>query len=227
MEVYVKIFNRLNNKRTAFTMAEVLITLSIVGIIAVLTLPNVMASYTKRTTVAQLQRTYNSLRTAFTEHLSNERANLLSNTDMNSKMGVYHFLQKYMNSAKICAWEEDENTLEVDASGKCVAESYLDLSGNPTEIAKEDIDDFVCAVLEFGTSICIRPASLTEKVGIYIDVTGSKIPNRLGHDLFYFEANNDGKLEVWNDNAEDCSREGGVGLSCFYKIVKDGWSIDY
>ena len=46
------------NKKFGFTLSEVLITLGIIGIVAVLTIPAVMKNYRNRLYVAQLQKTY-------------------------------------------------------------------------------------------------------------------------------------------------------------------------
>lgn len=45
-------------KRTAFTLAEVLITLAIIGIIAVLTIPNLLQSYRKHERIVQIKEAY-------------------------------------------------------------------------------------------------------------------------------------------------------------------------
>ncbi len=49
---------RLNNKHFAFTLAEVLVTLAIIGIIAAITLPSIVSSYKKRVVQTKLQKFY-------------------------------------------------------------------------------------------------------------------------------------------------------------------------
>lgn len=48
-------------KNKAFTLAEVLITLGIIGIVAALTLPSVITKYQKKQTVAQLKKAYSTI----------------------------------------------------------------------------------------------------------------------------------------------------------------------
>ena len=48
-------------KNLAFTLAEVLITLAIIGVVAALTIPTVVTNYKKKTYVTQLKKTYNYL----------------------------------------------------------------------------------------------------------------------------------------------------------------------
>ena len=52
-------------KRAAFTLAEVLITLGIIGVVAALTLPTVISNYKKQVTVPKLQKAYSTINNAF------------------------------------------------------------------------------------------------------------------------------------------------------------------
>ena len=49
------------SRKAAFTMAEVLITLGIIGIVAAMTLPSLIGKYQKKVTVTRLKRTYTVL----------------------------------------------------------------------------------------------------------------------------------------------------------------------
>ena len=44
--------------KKGFTLAEVLITLGIIGVVAALTLPSLITNYRKKQTVAQLKKVY-------------------------------------------------------------------------------------------------------------------------------------------------------------------------
>ena len=55
--------------KKGFTLAEVLITLGIIGVVAALTLPNMIKNHQKRVMVAQLQRTYNAIVNAMPSYL--------------------------------------------------------------------------------------------------------------------------------------------------------------
>ena len=46
-----------NNKKFAFTLAEVLITLGIIGVVAAMTMPSLIANYQEKQRVSQLWRT--------------------------------------------------------------------------------------------------------------------------------------------------------------------------
>lgn len=53
-------------KFKAFTLAEVLITLGIIGIVAALTIPSIISAYRKKVTETKLKQTYSILSTALT-----------------------------------------------------------------------------------------------------------------------------------------------------------------
>ena len=48
-------------RKSAFTLAEVLITLGIIGVVAAMTLPSLIGNYKKKQTVTQLKKSYTVL----------------------------------------------------------------------------------------------------------------------------------------------------------------------
>ena len=58
------IFDKFYFKKAAFTLAETLITLTIIGVIAALTIPNLISSYQKHTYVVGLKKAYSQLQNA-------------------------------------------------------------------------------------------------------------------------------------------------------------------
>ena len=51
-------------KKAAFTLAEVLITLGIIGIVAAMTIPTLISNYQEKQTVSKLQKVYATLKNA-------------------------------------------------------------------------------------------------------------------------------------------------------------------
>ena len=97
---------RMKQKRSAFTLAEVLITLGIIGIVAAMTLPSLITNYREKQRVSQLKKTYSTLQQAF---LRAEEAH-----------GEYQY------------WDlAYTNTKEVDENGDYI----LDHSGNEKVLA--------------------------------------------------------------------------------------------
>ena len=65
-----KVFSRFTShfslKSAAFTLAEVLVTLGIIGVVSAMTVPTLMQNYQRQSYVTQLHKTYNE----FTQALS-------------------------------------------------------------------------------------------------------------------------------------------------------------
>ena len=57
--------NRLSSYNKGFTLAEVLITLGIIGVVAAMTMPVLIANHKKNVTVTKLKRSYNILSNVF------------------------------------------------------------------------------------------------------------------------------------------------------------------
>ncbi len=73
------------SKKAAFTLAEVLITLGIIGVVAALTIPTVITNYRKAHIATSLAKAINTLETANQLILQNERVSSLSSLKGNPK----------------------------------------------------------------------------------------------------------------------------------------------
>jgi len=109
-------------KRIAFTLAEILITLAVIGIVAVLTIPTLVNKYQERVRVTQLKKVYNNLQQAYQlatiEHgsadkwgLTNTASNAADGTvviDNSSMAMVCEYLGKYLkkSTAKSVTFDE-------------------------------------------------------------------------------------------------------------------------
>ena len=202
-------------KRAAFTLAEVLITLGVIGVVAAMTIPNLVSNYQKRAWVAQLQKSYATLNQGFRRMLADDNATALSQTETFNSIGGSE--QNGSNGVKYrkCASSNGKD------SDNC-KEFYRNL-GKYFKIA--NIKDFTSAdnykytflnsndqesytgtviTLMDGTMI-YRPEFYSQdpygktdnmmkgKVGyFYLDVNGTKRPNKMGRDIFYFHLGDNG-----------------------------------
>jgi len=224
-------------KKKAFTLAEVLITLGIIGVVAALTIPTLVQRNTNETHVQQLKKTYATLmqaaQTALEENnVTNLRETELGNPDGNQ--GPKTFLNKYFKVAIDC-----DNKME-----PCFAQSYKNINGDVVGFPISDREG--CVSLSDGTAICILEAmgkSMYDEwaeihgwhkwIRVFIDVNGPKGPNINGRDFFYVELYDDGKVGesyVMQKYHIDYRRENCSYTSygsCFSVIVADGWKMDY
>ena len=219
----------MRNFLKAFTLAEVLIVLTIVGIIAVLTIPNLIDGYNKKIYVANVQKVYNLFSDAARKYLADNNTDSLAETDMIDLNGVGDFLNNYFKVVKNCGIysEDGEN---------CFADFYKDVVGR-TDYAP-DIEYRYCVIINTGAAICMASMSIDDidihgYSDVIFDVNGKKGPNTKGRDLFAFELYSDGKVsEGYNtqtkiNNCDATIPDGGYASGCFTKLIENNWRMDY
>src|SRR5574344_1193156 len=77
----------MKNSKCAFTLAEVLITLGIIGIVAALTLPSLIENHNKKVWVTALQKFYSTQQQGFQKMLVDEGAEKLEDTSVFQSIG--------------------------------------------------------------------------------------------------------------------------------------------
>lgn len=152
--------NRL--RRAAFTLAEVLITLGIIGVVAALTLPTLIQNHQKQVYVTQLKKAYSTLGNAFNKMAVDEDVVDWKQTNCGSSLSTatcMEALTKQMNIVK----KKDNSSCSTAWSGDFCDEAFLTNDG---------------ALFLFP---CANVAQLL------VDVNGvQKSPNKYGRDRFAF-----------------------------------------
>lgn len=173
------------NFKKAFTLVEILLTLAIVGSVAILAVTNVTNSSDEATRIAKLRSTYSLLNAAYNKALAENNASL--------PLGV----ASYLKTSKICRWDGDDWIDDVD---ECFDTSAKSAYG-------EEIDDRMAggtiAVLSNGVSVWLNYIDQA-----YIDVDGpNKGNNVIGEDIFHFSFSDGfeplGYGETFSTKAED------------------------
>ena len=232
-------------KYKSFTMAEVLITLGIIGIVAAITLPALIGNYKKKENIALLKKAYTEISQALSRAEADygtldswNFANFMTSSERNDYFTNY-YLKPYMELIYICSTDNG-----ISETKKCWTEKTLKLNG------QEDT-----SMLTSGRYIFVTPAGYSVLYWLHgtgtgghfiVDVNGpKKAPNQMGKDIFRFiltfrdaETNyNDTKgyepgLRGYglNDEAtrenllEKCSKSG-TGYTCAGLIMYDGWEV--
>lgn len=244
---------RLNFKKSktkhAFTLAEVLITLGIIGVIAGMTIPNLIANYQKDQTINQLKSVYTILNNAL------EQAKVENGTDVNnwyipsdseasaSAYFAQNYLLPYLKTIDICGSSTTSSCKHAIGQLKnltSATKTYSYISG--------DSNSYSFALVN-GTIVQIVIASITGnslsncRVIINFDINGKKKPNIYGKDTFVVELGGDygsgnknkfvpycivGSSRDSLLSAPDltsCNKISGNGSRCFAVIMQDGWRI--
>jgi len=239
----MKIFNLkqyfYNNKKPAFTLAEAMITIGLIGIVAAMTMPMLMTNYQKKVTLTQLKKVVHELNQAMKFAVADAKFE-----DLNYAQSTYKFFKQYFTSIMVVS----ETTMEkVKARGKI----YRQISGAEEKdlaIMKQNLDKTHILNLNNGAQL-ILPDTDTRTTPhnqtIYIDVNGFGPPNTFGKDCFMmvittnnkilFHNTDDGnpvKLGIARDtlingpseHRYQCNPQG-RGMWCGALIESDGWEF--
>lgn len=213
-----------------FTLAEVLITLAIIGIVASLTIPSLISKTGDQETTVKVKKLYSSLSSA-TDMINKDCygsiLNCLSNpnagdNDATTRNEIVALYKNTMNITKDCG---------VDSG--CFADGmYKELQGNNFYELNNNglINKFI---LNSNASIYIDwqaggVGPEWGKITILADINGTKGPNTIGKDCFIFIYNpTTNKIEPYgvNEGASSCQATL-QGYSCAKEIIIEG-SITY
>ena len=239
-----------------FTLAEVLITLSILGVVAAITIPNIVQNYQKRLTVTKLQKAYANLETAANNIMINSGCvgRDVSCTGLFDITDSTEFKKKFIELSGLKIIKEKNTNYRV-AYLYCSRQSCNNTEGDVNYnyyLAADNIGYApLCETKVFHTT----NANLSEKSLIVKVLTENKASKfgdlMLGKNVFYFVIYGNFTVEpllvgfggsYWpmsskgkynwtsSGNTNHCSRtDTGAhsGYNCAAKIIQDGWKITY
>ena len=194
------------NRKAAFTLAEVLITLGIIGIVAALTLPVIISDVKNSQLEAGLKKAYSVLGQALNMYQAENGERIVAGDATNRRM-IKSYLMQYIKSAKDCGFGGSDNKEGLEKA--CLPNNYTGIDGDfngsakyetyngKSSIALDYFDDGQFVTPD-GMLILIENSGgqwFGDQVFISVDVNGyNKKPNRLGQDLFMFQIDKNGTL---------------------------------
>lgn len=149
-----------NKRLLGFTLAEVLITLGIIGVVAALTLPSVIQNYQKKVTVERLKKSYSTLAQAV--QMSVKDNDEVETWDFS--LSAQEFMDKY-----IAPYIKDISTRAKNNGDDNNSKEYIFADGT------------TIYAWTFNTTLqqCIF-------IRLKVDINGDAGPNILGKDVFSF-----------------------------------------
>jgi prepilin-type N-terminal cleavage/methylation domain-containing protein len=188
--------------KRGFTLAETLVALAIVGVVAALTIPTLSSKSQNQAMASKVSVTVNSLENALTSLLSKEGENDLSEIGF---AGNPDMITEYLKVIK--------------SNGS--SERTVKKFGSQTETISSDKS----WELKNGTWIYMHFLANSDFVAdVYIDVNGDTQPNKIGRDIFKY----DGILYPAGSSSylsdATCSD---TGYGCTYRLVSNGYKVDY
>lgn len=216
-------------KRTnAFSLAEIVVVLMIIGVIAAMTLPTLMDTAEKKELATGLQKAHSTL-TQAVSRMEIENGPVGKTRYWTKPAEFWSLFTAEMNTTKVCTGAQE---------GCFTSGTMKALNGNNwAEYEKRDYGVRTADGMSFSFSstLCAADKGVSEadiKNGLgrfLVDVNGDKGPNKFGEDLYFFcLVKEKGIVPAGTDTSksgDDCYRKGN-GITCAAKVLKAG-KIDY
>ena len=210
-------------KLLGFTLAEVLVTLGIIGVVAALTVPMLGTNAKRQGMATTLRSTVTDLETAFGNAIADQQAENIFGTDMwnnitsanplkanSSKAAKKAFVNNLNRYLRINGADYDLNgsTYYTSKNINVHRISTTGKTGAVKEMSSDTIPIYlkngaVMFIRAFGEEPNVRPGENGENVSdggfsnaadVYIDVNGATAPNTIGRDIFTFYLTGNGEL---------------------------------
>ena len=159
----------------AFTLAEVLITLGIIGVVAAITMPTLINNYQKKAAVTAAKKAYSTLSQAYTQ-LVNDNGEGLSVCSINNSECLGKLFAPYLKS--------------LNGSGKLYTPSSEKAEGcwEDNDIGMVTETHYCFSAVDgisYDFDMEYQEANKKQAL-IYVDINGLKRPNKFGKDRFAF-----------------------------------------
>lgn len=220
--------------KKGFTLSELLLSLIIVGVVAVLTIPVLMNNVQHKTFATQVKNMSAMIEQMAQDELIAKHTKNLADTDFSDPTKLLS--DNHFSIAKKCTSDESlTKCWKTEATGKeKVTYKMLNRAVN-TGFPQR----LVTIILKNGVIISYGISSSPNALGAFtMDINGNDKPNIAGRDLFVFHVNNKGHVvgynvvDFMNKNLEQlnqcCKNSTGIAARCCYDALADnGWKMDY
>lgn len=188
-------------KNTAFTLAEVLITLSIIGVVAAMTIPTLITNYRESVWATTLKKTYSTATTVCERMLAEENTSRFHETKFAAEMNKTSPNANTVKSILNQYFKIKDGTLE---------------SNHP--LLSKPVYTFTTPE---GSKLSIGSGCLglncISGMNIAVDVNGSDAPNVVGRDIFAFELDDHCQYTDFSNSSD--------GHQAFKDAMDDNWQL--
>ncbi|MBR6163428.1 type II secretion system protein, partial [bacterium] len=213
-----------------FTLAEVLITLVIIGVIAAITVPTLMNNTNNQEYVSKLKKAYSTLAQATNLIIAEEgtpKASVGGWTKDNDEM--YNLYKKHLLNSKDCGPNSDCFSTGIYKYPTGHSSDYTG-SWNTDEYRKLVLSDGTQVIFQFARDESWKNCTFSSHgsnnycARIFVDINGERKPNQIGKDYFGFVIKENGLYPYGCDYEGYCPGGGGLGCAC--KVLREG-AINY
>ena len=179
----------LKKVKFGFTLAEVLITLGIIGVVAAITLPTLVANYQKQVWVNQLKKTYSTLNEGYKQMAASEGCTTLRCADISEDLPITMFdFTKAKTKEKFVKTFKLENVYVGGVPSNSIYNYKIKYLSGDEDIFSESfvINNESGLVGTTSSGEIISLANTWYGPLIVVDMNGLKSPNTVGRDIFIF-----------------------------------------
>lgn len=200
--------------RKALTIGELLITMTVIGVIAVLVLPSLIKDYHSKIYTTKLKKVYETLTDAMDRACIDNNVTYFNQTsyvaggadNFNAQM---KFIKKYFR-------------LYHRGNTGSFAGSYRTINGSDNNGSAAAITG-TQAKLQGGEALALS-CETTSLCTVIVDINASSGPNIGGRDLFIFKIDTTKNTII--DEGADCGSDN-IGTGCLARIIQDNWTMKY
>ncbi|MDD3012857.1 MAG: prepilin-type N-terminal cleavage/methylation domain-containing protein [Candidatus Gastranaerophilales bacterium] len=215
MNIYLKRHSGNHRKYLAFTLAEVLITLLIIGVISSIVIPALISNTQDAELKTAWKKTYSDIDLATRRIVMDNAGSLRALTITNDQFRDLYLA--YLSYVKKC----DSTSMQ-----NCWTNGITAIAGDSfPDNSSAILNNGVMLNFDYDSSTCTSVININSAAGIInvcgsvnVDVNGSKGPNKIGKDVFgiYILENSTKPFGSQGDNQENTCSTTGVGCAAQY-----------
>ena len=215
--------------KKGFTLTELLMALTIVGVLAVLTVPILINNFQNRLFATQIKNFSAEIEQFAQDQLITHKTRDLMDTDFGEPSKL--LTDGHFSIVKICTAENSlTDCWKIAATGKDKV-TYKKLNGNSV-----GLDAGLTMILKNGVMFCY--GTMDNNLRIIVDVNGNDKPNITGRDLFAFYLTPKGHVVDYdyilnsgsdiNTKISNCRTEKTHSPQwCYSALISNNWKMDY
>jgi prepilin-type N-terminal cleavage/methylation domain-containing protein len=215
--------------KSGFTLAEILITLGIVGVIAALSIPMLITEIDKKVAVTRLQKSLSLINSAYRlsyndlGELPPDEATALGNKKYTKLYWAPHIsAYRYCDTYQKCGYKS--NTPFKTISGKNPSNPLLLVHRSRATFAT--VENFLFIIIN--QRFALTGTAFTDSRTVVIDINGSQNPNRYGRDVFVFlMLGGDNGIVPMGFNKTDAEIKSGCSASNHNSPVDRGYCAEW
>lgn len=200
--------------RKALTVGELLVAMTIIGVIAMLVLPSFLKDYHRKLYTTRIKKVYEMVSEAVERACVDSNVSYFQQTiySQSNKDAQQTFLNKYFKKASasnVLPFATQYGTIKSEATGNSgvgANSAYAKLTGGEAIAMSCDHDIAECIIT--------------------VDINSTDGPNIGGRDFFRFQINSNNNTIISHTEANQCGNDQ-YGDGCLNQLIEDNWVMKY